>query len=273
MSDRIVCKPTPWFLLRAAAMILMFGIFAVLFYKDGKWGYKEQNYSYYLWKATEGAAAQFAQVKDKMSPEEWSAYAAEQTIDFSKVEEPLPEDTPGSMKWPDLLRDYAVMEEGLGNPKTLLFDRYRDEAGIAKSAPDKPFTQKKISEQWVVFWICITLCVGALFILIRTLMRRIILDGSTFQPAGGKAVQVSDLIRMDLRKWKGKGLAFVWAKSPEGSERKIRIDGLTYGGFRQEEGQPAEKLMESLRSKFSGELIEYEQEDESKEDSSAETTR
>ena len=37
----------------------------------------------------------------------------------------------------------------------------------------------------------------------------------------------------------------------------MRIDGLTYGGFRKEDGEPAEKLMERLVANFSGELIDY----------------
>ena len=33
---------------------------------------------------------------------------------------------------------------------------------------------------------------------------------------------------------------------------------MTYGGFKKEEGEPAERLMRHLRARFSGELIDYE---------------
>lgn len=70
---------------------------------------------------------------------------------------------------------------------------------------------------------------------------------------------------MDLRKWDRKGLAFAWTKGGDASERKIRIDGLTYGGFKKEDGEPAEKLMQAIKAGFSGELIEYEAEEDSAE--------
>lgn len=54
-----------------------------------------------------------------------------------------------------------------------------------------------------------------------------------------------------------KGLAFAYARTPSGGERKLRIDGLTYGGFKPEQGEPAEQLMRALRENFTGEVIEY----------------
>ena len=262
MSERIECKPTQWFLLRAAAMLLMFGIFAVLFYKDGSTGYREKNLSFFTWKAVEQAAAEFGELQSEMSPSEWKNHVAGKTLDLPEDRSTLPEGTPETLPWPKLLGDYEVMKEGLANPKKLLFDRYRDEVGMKHDAGEKAFTAGKIFEQWVVFWICLVLTLGALFVLLRTLSRRMVLDGSTFQPAGGKAVEVSDLIRLDLRRWERKGLAFAWAKTGSGKERKIRIDGLTYGGFKKEDGEPAEKLMQALREGFSGELIEYVEEEE-----------
>ena len=44
--------------------------------------------------------------------------------------------------------------------------------------------------------------------------------------------------------------------APSGKGR-IRIDGLTYGGFKKENDEPAERLMRLIRSRFSGEIIEY----------------
>ena len=265
MSERIECKPTQWFLLRAAAMLLMFGIFAGMFFKDGKWGYREKNVSYYTWRAVEEAAARFGEEQSKMTPAEWKEYAESQTLDLPEDRSILPVGTPESLPWPALLADYDVMKEGMANPKKLLFDRYRDEVGMKYDAPDKAFTAGKIFEQWVVFWICLVLTLGALIVLLRTISRKMVLHGTTFQPAGGKPVDIEDLVRLDLRRWDRKGLAFAWARSGNGPERKIRIDGLTYGGFKKEEGEPAEKLMEGLKAGFSGELIEYESEEESAE--------
>lgn len=262
MSDKIECKPTPWFLLRAGAMLLMFGIFAVLFYKDGSTGYREKNLSYYTWTAFERAASEFGKKSQSMDAAEWREYASRQEIELPDDRDILPADTPESIPWPEMLRDYETVSNGLTNPKTQLFDVYRERVGMTASPPDKAFHAGKIHQQWVVFWICLALFLGALFVLLRTLSRKIVLDGGTLYPAAGKPVEISDLVRLDLRRWDRKGIAFAWAKTAGGGERKIRIDGLTYGGFKPEEGEPAEQLMRAIKSGFSGELIEYVEEDE-----------
>ena len=66
----------------------------------------------------------------------------------------------------------------------------------------------------------------------------------------------ADLKILDLRKWETKGLAFIDYDGESGKGR-IRIDGLTYGGFKKEDDEPAERLMRHIRSRFSGEILEY----------------
>ena len=61
---------------------------------------------------------------------------------------------------------------------------------------------------------------------------------------------------LDLRKWDTKGLALIEHEGASG-KGKIRIDGLTYGGFKKENDEPAERLMQRIRANFSGEVIEY----------------
>lgn len=258
MSEPIVCKPTPWFLLRAVAMVLMFGVFAVMFYKDGSQGYREKNLSYYSWKGIEAAAADFSAKQGEMTPSEWRAYASEQNFPLPEDRSILPEGTPDEIPWPEMLADHETMKAGLANPRSNLFEPYMELAGLKKSPPEHEYDAGKIFEQWVVFWICLALTIAALFLLLRTLGRKMVLDGDDFQPAAGAAVTVGDLVRLDLRKWANKGLAFAWAKAPGGDERRIRIDGLTYGGFKEEQGAPAERLMQGIKARFSGEIIDYE---------------
>jgi hypothetical protein len=270
MSERIVCKPTPWFLLRAAAMLLMFGVFSVLFFRDGKWGYREENLSYHVSKAFQQAATQFKEKKDQVTPEEWRAYAGKQTIDFLHADKetkkpaltPVPDGTPVPMPWPEILGDYDKMKASLDGEQDKLFNEYRLQANIKREAPEDVFPQRKITEQWVVFGFCLVLALGALFMLLRTLGRSMAIDGEAFYPPSGGRVPFADLTRLDLRRWATKGLAFAWAKTPSGGERKLRIDGLTYGGFKKEEDEPAERLMRRLKENFSGELIDYETESE-----------
>jgi hypothetical protein len=257
MNERIVCKPTPWFLLRAAAMLLMFGIFTVLFYVDGKWKYREYNLCYYVAGAFKEATSEFKAKKDTMSPEAWRALAEKQTVRFPDDHSILPEGTKVPMAWPEVLHDHAAMKKSLDQPADQLFDDYRYVAGIKHDVPEHDYPARKIKEQWVVFWICLVLTIGAVVVLLRTMRRSIAIDGEAFYPAGGGKVPFADLTRLDRRKWDTKGLAFLWAKTASGGERKLRIDGLTYGGFKKEQDEPAERLMVRLRENFSGEVIEY----------------
>jgi len=260
MSERIVCKPTPWFLLRAAAMILMFGIFAVLFYKDGTTGYREKNLSFYVWQAVQAASDEFAERRTTMGPEEWKAYASGREVELPEDRSVVPEGTPDPLPWPEVLGDYGAMESAQDNPKSF-FEERLGEMGLKYGPKEHAFDAQQIREQMIIFWVCLVLALGALVVLLRTLGRKMALEDGVFQPAGGRAVKVSDLVRLDLRKWATKGLAYAWARQEGAEERRIRIDGLTYGGFRKEQGEPAEKLMQGIRAGFSGELIEYETED------------
>lgn len=265
MNERIVCNPTPWFLLRAAAMLLMFGVFTVLFFVDGKWGYREKNLSFFVSKAFEQATREFNQKKDGVSPAEWRSFAEKQAIDFvhrsgndgTGEVVPVPEGTPVPMPWPPVLHDYEALKASLDQLPGKLFDDYRLASNLKKEAPENAYPARKVFEQWVVFWVCLVLAIGAVVVLLRTIGRSIAIDSEAFYPAGGDKVPFADLVRLDLRKWGTKGLAFAWAKTASGGERKLRIDGLTYGGFKKEDNEPAERLMVRLRENFSGEVIEY----------------
>ncbi|WP_367872399.1 hypothetical protein [Luteolibacter sp. Populi] len=256
MSERLVCKPTPWFLVRAAAMLLMFGIFAAMFYKDGTRGYREKNYVYFLSVAFKQARTHFKESEDGSSPEAWRDHAAKQTVPLPADRSVLPPETPASMPWPAELQDFEKMKAANSAEETKLFNDFRAEKGLDAEVPDEPYDSQKIFEQWVVFWICLALTFTTLFVLIRIWPRKIAIDGEALYPAEGGRVPFADLIRLDLRKWDNKGLAFAWAKKPDGSERKIRIDGFVYGGFKKEQGEPAEKLIQRLRANFQGELME-----------------
>lgn len=251
-------------------MLLMFGVFTVMFFADGKWGYRQQNLSYYVSKAFEKATNDFKAQQDEMSPAEWKSYASSQQVPFPEDASLLPEGTQNPMVWPEVLHDYDGMKASLGQPVNQLFDDYRLVADIRKDVPEHDFPKHKITEQWVAFGVCLVLTLGALVVLLRTIGRKMEIDDEAIYPAGGGKFRFADLVRLDLRKWDTKGLAFAWAKTAEG-EKKLKIDGLTYGGFKKEQDEPAEKLMQKLRSNFSGEIIEYIVESEEPEKSDAPT--
>ena len=77
--------------------------------------------------------------------------------------------------------------------------------------------------------------------------------------AAGVVFRVDDIARLDLRRWKLKGLAIATLK-PECGGARIRLDGLTYGGFRKEDSpHNAEDFMKALLSLYRGEIVDYEE--------------
>ena len=252
--DTIVCKPTRWFLFRALVMLLMFGVFAVMFFMDGWSGYRNENEVYYLKKTFEKASVDFSKMSQtgSLTPEAWKKYAASQTVYF-EPDHPLPARLTVPMAWPEMLHDYGRMQSLQWN---LLWREYTKTRSINEAAPEKAHDTSKINEQWVVFGICASLTVTIAFFLARTLRRTITADAEAVTDQRGRRVPYADMKFLDLRKWEIKGLAFIAYAGKNGSGR-IRLDGLTYGGFKKEDGDPAETLLRLIRAHFSGEVIEY----------------
>lgn len=253
--DSIVCKPTPWFIFRALVMLAMFGGFAVLFYIDGSSGYRSKNEVFFLHRAFRQASEEFAKLNAEgaLTPTEWKSHAASRTVDLPEDRSILPSTVNPTMPWPEILHDFDRMKP-LDWKKLWL--EYSKARGFDAEPPEQPYDARKIGEQWVVFWVCLALATGALFFLLRTLRRSISVDGEAVTTQEGRRVSYADLKTLDLRKWETKGLAFIDYDGPSGKGR-IRIDGLTYGGFKKEQGEPAERLMRHIRARFSGEVLEY----------------
>ena len=101
------------------------------------------------------------------------------------------------------------------------------------------------------------MCISAaiIYLILRTRRRVMALEGDLVT-AAGQQFRVTDITRLDLRQW-GKGYKGVAYATVNG--RKVRLDGMTYGGFSPETGQPAEVFMQALLSRYEGEILEYEQ--------------
>lgn len=253
-SESIVCKPTPWFLFRALVMLLMFGVFAVLFYIDGSTGYRKKNESFYLRKTFQTANDRFSEMNSSgaLTSEAWKRHAEKQSVEFPEDRSILPASIQLPMPWPEILQDFERMKPLQWN---ILWREYSKERGLNASV-EEPYDAQKIKEQWIVFWICAALAVVAGFFLLRTIRRSISVDDEALINQQGKRIPFGDFKVLDLRKWDTKGLAFIDYDGASGKGR-VRIDGLTYGGFKKENDEPAEKLMRRIRSNFSGEIIEY----------------
>jgi len=251
-TETIVCKPTPWFLFRALVMMVMFGVFATLFYLDGSTGYRKKNVAAYLSKTFEAAGKKFEEGGKGLTSQVWRNYAEKQKVAFPDDPTVVPATYKPSMTWPEALCDYERMKSPGWNQ---LWREYSQENHLDEKT-EHVFDAGKIKGQWYAFWGCLALTTCAAFVLVRTLRRSITADEEAVSTAQGRRIPYADLKTLDLRKWDTKGLAFIHYDGSSGKGR-IRIDGLTYGGFKTENQEPAERLMRRIRSHFVGELVEY----------------
>lgn len=258
MSEPIVCKPTSWFLLRAVAVLAMCGVFAAYFFYDGSIGYRRKNATFYLYHTFERASREFAAKKNEggLDAASWKSYASGQKVDFPNDPSIFPPEAQPGMTWPEVLQDYQAMQSKQWNHLWNDYSAQWPHWKMASSPGEHPFDAGKIREQWTVMWICLGLCGAAAVSLVRTLTRRLELSDGVLRAADGRRVKVADIRSLNLLKWHTKGLAYVDFDGTSGKGR-VRIDGLTYGGFKKENGEPAERLVQALRSQMNGEIVEY----------------
>lgn len=250
----IHCRVTPWFLLRAVAMLLMLLVFAFLFLKDGMVGYRHKNLAFYSYQtfANEGPKA----MAPDQSASKWQAYATGKTLAFPDDPDLLPAGTNLQAPWPPELLDFNSLNRGKWHDLWLQFSAREK---LDATPRNKPYDAREIRGQFIAFSVCAVLAVLNLFILLRTLRRSMTLDGDTLTTQTGQQLNIASITRIDMRQWKRKGLAYLYHGSPA---RRVRIDGMTYGGFKQAEGAPAEALMQQVLAQFHGELVDYVEEEE-----------
>lgn len=233
-------------------MALLFLGFGGYFFYDATIGYPAQNKTFCIYKTFVKAGAEFT--PDKFTPESWKAHVSTKLVDFSDL--PIPENTDRTATpWPSELADYTSLnDKGWNN----LWVRYSERNQLPYKAPEQALNQGKIQEQWIAGGTCCAIFLYCLFLLIRTMSRRMSINGTDIV-SSGKTFDVQDITLIDMRKWKNKGLARATALI-SGKETAIRFDGLTYGGF-DEAKQPntAENFMQSLLSVYKGEILDYEE--------------
>ena len=258
-SDTVECKPTMWFTGRAVIMALMFLGFGVYFYYDASIGYPQKNLEFFMHKAFVDAGAVFdREVSGKgASAGDWERIVLARTVDFPEGYEIPSGVNRNAVPWPDILADYSLMSTP-GKGWSAAWQSYSGEKHYPIKPVDHPYDASKIFEQWVAGCICLALAMVALFFLVRTRGRKMSLNGKEVT-AAGVVFRVDDIARLDLRRWKLKGLAIATLK-PECGGARIRLDGLTYGGFRKEDSpHNAEDFMKALLSLYRGEIVDYEE--------------
>jgi len=257
----ITCKPTNWFNFRVIAMFAMFTIFAIYFAYDWKFGYRKKNLVHHVHKEFEKAGAKRMKIE---TAEAWSDYAKDRNFELEKLKDVLPADVKLPMEWPESLK--TIGKESDANNWLESWKAYSDTKGWDSNPPKKSHDAKSIQEQ--LYWGIGSGLLGLipLFFFLRTTQRSMRVDDEAYYDPSGKRIPFTDIKKIDKRKWDTKGLAYLFYDE-DGSEKKVKVDGLVYGQFKEEDGAPAEALFKRILDNFSGELIELapEEEDEDEE--------
>lgn len=116
----------------------------------------------------------------------------------------------------------------------------------------------KIAQQFWGMIVCTVLSAITVYFLVRSLGTGLAIANEQLLLPRTPPIAISDIVRVDTRKWMSKGLAYVWYQSG-GSEKKGVIDGLKYGGFKGEKPYAPDLILEHVVKNFRGELIELEE--------------
>ncbi|MGJ8673730.1 hypothetical protein [Rubritalea sp.] len=263
----IVCKPSQWIKIRAILIILMFGVFACLFYTDGTVGYREKNEHFLFHKLFTGIAPQQADRFE--SADAWKAFVVSEKIPLMSEEEcPLPADFDKEQVWPDVLATSESFEKlkNESDGAASIWRVYTGEMGWDFEPSEKIYDQGKLNMQFYMAGICGLLVLVVLFLFVRTLTRSMKVTETAYIAPGGTKVPFTSMRRIDARKWDVKGMAMIDYEDASGAMKKVKVDGMIYGQFKEKDGQPAERLYEYIMEHFKGEVIEFEKSDEDSEE-------
>ena len=252
IDSSIICRPTTDTFVRFGIVLLAFFGFGLYFFYDGSVGYRKANEVYFSYQAFARLGAE-ASKGGAWSTTGKPLIEAEQVGGEWMVEGryPLPADCEAARTTPAEAADYAAMSKSWADCWTAYTARMHYPVKPAEHA----FDTAAIREQWLAGGVCMCISAVIVYFILRTRRRVMALEGELVT-AAGRQFRVAEITRLDLRQW-GKGFKGVAYATVNG--RKVRLDGMTYGGFDPAAGQPAEAFMQALLARYQGEILEYEQ--------------
>ncbi len=233
-SALIVCRVTRWYFRRMGMLAGLLLVFGLAFLYDGVRGYPK--------------SVEIAQKK------EWFTHEFLPSFDKAKQE--------------GRLEQWIVEQQALGLPtghegEPPKWVSYAAQNGWEEDP--KLYSDREIAEQ---FWFAYGCLAGVFMVVVSVLRNRgKVLRGEVdhWVTPAGVAIPYAEVFRVDKRQWEHKGLAYAWYRTQDSAEKRAVIDDLKYGG--------ADKILERLLNRFSGELIEKISESASTEAPSAETEK
>lgn len=260
----ITCQPTRDTFVRFAIVLVAFFGFGLYFFYDGSVGYRKANEVFFSYQAF----ASLGQKVQQSAPASWKAMTASaallpavQTEDGPVIEGekglrfPLPQDCEATRSCPPEVQDYQAMSKGWND----CWIAYTGRMHYPARAGEHPYDEGAIREQWYAGGGCMVVSLLIVWLMLRTKGRVMSLSGDTVT-AAGQQFRVADITRLDLRQWWGKGVKGIAYATVNG--RKIKMDGMTYGGFG--EKGTADTFMKALLEQYKGEILEYERDNAEK---------
>lgn len=255
----IICKPTRDTFVRFGIVIAALLGFALYFFYDAATGYRRQNEAICSYRAF----AALGESATRLSAAQWESALSGRGLIFAREEQgetlfidgngghyPLPSPCEAVRTLPPEASDHAAMSKSWSD----CWAAYSARMHYPLKPGDHPHDEASIREQWYAGGIVGVLGIILLFFALRTRRRELSLRGDTVT-AAGRSFLLSDIECIDLRQW-GKGFKGV-AYFRVGGKR-IRVDGMTYGGFSKEQGEPAETFMKAVLARYKGDIVEYE---------------
>lgn len=255
-TPTIYCRPTRDTFIRFGIVLLAFFGFGLYFFYDGAVGYRKANEVYFSYQAFARLGAQATEAQP------WSPDMAQRPLISAELiggelmaegKYPLPAGCEATRTTPAEAADYNAMRKSWADCWTAYTGRMR----FPVKPVDHAFDTASIREQWLAGAVCMLISLVIVYFILRTARRVMALEGDLLT-AAGRQFRISEITRLDLRQW-GKGFKGIAYATVNG--KKIRMDGMTYGGFDPAAGQPAESLMQALLAQYKGEILEYEQKD------------
>ncbi len=255
----IICKATMDTFVRFGIVVAAILGFAVYFFYDGHIGYKKQNEAICSYRAFAALGSKAIQCTPSEWEAEWSMRGLIPTTEENgqiyatgegSTRYPLPTGCEAARSCPPEARDYTAMSRSWSD----CWAAYSKRMQYPIKPGDHPHDEGAIREQWYAGGLFTLAGFTLLGFVIRTARRELSLRGSRVT-AAGQSFDISDIECIDLRQWGPgfKGVAYLTVGG-----RRLRFDGMTYGGFSKERGEPAEVLMQAILAQYQGDIIEYE---------------
>lgn len=261
-TKNIVCKATSWFVWRAVGMACLFLGFGGYFFYDGVVGYPRANEAFFTYQA-------FARAGQTVSSNglTWRVYLQQNPMwktemygetPYAVDEEgrrcPLP--TAVAPTWPEEMTDAVKVGENNGWYNAWV--QYSARRKFSVKPAEHAYDAGAVREQKIAGCICVALAMGCLFLLLRTLSRKLSFEDGVLTVAG-KTFRTDEIEKIDIRLWKLKGLAWLYVRKANGKTIKLRVDGMAYGGFGKDRGEPAEQWMQNVLTQFHGDIVSYDE--------------